>query len=166
VWICFTKGLGAPIGAVLAGSHEFIEQARRLKHISGGALRQAGIAAAGCLYALDHHVERLAEDHANAKRLAAGLDQLPGLNVRNPVPDTNMVFFTLAAPRCRQEKFIAQLAEAGVRIGSVGAELRAVTHLDITGGDIDLALEAVARVLKQSTARRSARPRSAAATTT
>ena len=154
VWICFTKGLGAPIGAVLTGSAAFIERARRLKHISGGALRQAGIAAAGCLYALEHHVHRLAEDHANAQRLAAGLAQLSMLQVHNPTPDTNMVFFELATERWTNDEFLARLVQAGVRIGPVGAQLRAVTHLDVTSADIDDALVRIAHVLEQDTSSR------------
>src|SRR5688572_1506430 len=82
VWIDFTKGLGAPIGAVLAGTAEFIAEARRYKHMFGGAMRQAGIAAAGCLHALDHHIDRLEEDHARARRLAEGLAAIPGIHVR------------------------------------------------------------------------------------
>ena len=103
IWVDFTKGLGAPIGAVLAGPREWIERAWLYKHRFGGAMRQAGIAAAGCLHALDHHIERLAEDHANAQRLAAGLAQL-GCAVTPP--DTNIVIFDpaplgLAAARLR-----------------------------------------------------------------
>jgi threonine aldolase len=136
VWICFTKGLGAPIGAVLAGDAAFIERARALKHMLGGALRQAGIAAAGCLYALEHHVERLAEDHANARRLARGLRQL---GIDTPEPETNMVYF-----KAPWEGFAAALERRGVRIGPVGDRLRAVTHLDVTAADIDAALAAIA----------------------
>src|SRR5690606_12414802 len=90
IWLDFTKGLGAPIGAVLAGPEDFIARARRFKHLFGGALRQAGIAAAGCLHALDHHVDRLADDHANARRLAEGLAEA---GVATEAPDTNMVYF-------------------------------------------------------------------------
>ena len=92
VWLDFTKGLGAPMGAVLAGSREFIEKARRYKHLFGGAMRQAGIAAAGCLYSLDHHVDRLAEDHEHARLLADGLAAVPGVRLLNRV-DTNIRLF-------------------------------------------------------------------------
>src|SRR4051812_24499343 len=91
VWIDFTKGLGAPLGACLAASAELIEEAWRYKQMIGGSLRQAGIVAAGALYALDHHVERLAEDHANARRLAAGLAEIDGVSVESP--ETNIVIF-------------------------------------------------------------------------
>src|SRR5262249_8887607 len=90
-WVDFTKGLGAPLGAVLAGSAAFIDEAWRWKQRLGGAMRQAGICAAACLYALDHHVDRLADDHSNAKALARGLRQIPGVAVEEP--DTNLVFF-------------------------------------------------------------------------
>jgi threonine aldolase len=102
----------------------------------GGALRQAGVAAAGCLHALDHHVERLADDHANARRLAQGLREL---GIDTPEPETNMVYFT--AP---WEGFAAALERRGVRIGPVGDRLRAVTHLDVSAADIDEALRAIA----------------------
>jgi threonine aldolase len=141
VWLCFTKGLGAPIGAVLAGDAAFVERARALKHMVGGALRQAGIAAAGCLYALDHHVERLADDHANARRLARGLLDL-GLDVHTPAPETNMVFFD-----ADHGDFLRALERRGVRIGPVGDRLRAVTHLDVDTAAIDEALAAVEDVL-------------------
>lgn len=140
VWVDFTKGLGAPLGAVLTGSQEFIDRARRFKHLLGGALRQAGMMAAGCLYALEHHVERLAEDHAMAARLAEGLRQL-GLEVE-PV-ETNLVFFR-AFPG-----FLEAIAEAGVRMGGVGQRLRAATHLDVTPEQIERALAVVARVVEQ-----------------
>src|SRR5215213_6285253 len=120
IWIDFTKGLGAPIGAVLAGSADLVAQARRYKHVFGAAMRQAGIAAAGCLHALDHHVERLAEDHANAARLAEGLADL-GCPV-DPV-ETNMVFFD--APGGDTSWFLAGLADAGVRMGAVSGRVRA-----------------------------------------
>ena len=94
-WIDFTKGLGAPIGAVLAGSAELIAEAWRWKQMLGGALRQSGIAAAGCLYALDHHVERLAEDHQHARFLAAGLAALPGVRLDAGTVQTNIVIFAV-----------------------------------------------------------------------
>jgi threonine aldolase len=137
VWLCFTKGLGAPIGAVLAGDEAFIARARAIKHMVGGARRQAGIAAAACSYALDHHVERLATDHANARRLARGLREL-GIDARDP--ETNMVYF-----KAPWEGFAAALERRGVRIGPVGDRLRAVTHLDVSATDIDTALAEIKR---------------------
>jgi threonine aldolase len=146
LWLDFTKGLGAPIGAVLAGSRAFIAEARRYKHVLGGAMRQAGIAAAGCLYALDHHVQRLAQDHANAQRLARGLAQIPGIAVRTPRPETNIVFLDATATGLSNDELLAGLAARGIRMGRVRGEIRAVTHLDVSERDIDTALAAVADI--------------------
>jgi threonine aldolase len=132
-WIDFTKGLGAPVGAVLAGSRELVGEAWRWKQMMGGAFRQSGIVAAGCLHALDHHVERLAEDHDNARVLADGLSEL-GLEV--VAPETNIVIF--AAP----DGFLERMAERGVELsGTPDGRLRAVTHLDVDRAQVAQALE-------------------------
>ena len=138
-WIDFSKGLGAPVGAALAGSAELIEEAFRLKHRLGGAMRQAGIIAAAGLYALEHNVERLAEDHARARRLAEGLAELPGVSVDPATVDTNIVIFDVAdAPALS-----AALARHDVRIAAIGpTRLRAVTHLDVGDEGIEWALTA------------------------
>src|SRR5262249_49601029 len=138
VWIDFTKGLGAHIGAVLAGTAPFIAEARRYKHMFAGAMRQAGIAAAGCLYALHHHVDRLQEDHARAQRLAQGLGGIPGVLVKTPRPETNMVFFEIADATLSNTEFLEEMLGAGVRMGQVRGQIRAVTHLDVTNEDIEL----------------------------
>ena len=148
VWLDFTKGLGAPIGAVLAGSRAFIAEARRYKHIFGGAMRQAGMAAAGCLHALDHHVVRLAEDHANARRLAEGLALLPGLRVRTLRPETNMVFFDTGDTGLSNESFVAALRTRGVRVGLLGGGIRAVTHLDVSRADIETTIAAARAIVE------------------
>jgi threonine aldolase len=128
VWIDFTKGLGAPVGAVLAGSKDFIAEAWRWKQRIGGAMRQAGIVAAGCLHGLDHHVDRLAEDHANAKTLARDLAQIPGVSVTPP--ETNLVFATLDRPA---QPVAAAAMQQGLRITVTGpSRLRLCTHLDVT----------------------------------
>ena len=147
LWIDFTKGLGAPIGAVLAGTADFIARARRYKQLFGGAMRQAGIAAAGCLYALDHHVDRLAEDHENARRLARGLAEIDGIEVRTADPDTNMVFFKASAPGLSNRGLVDRLAARGVRLSGAHGEIRAVTHLDVSRADVDRALDAVRQVV-------------------
>jgi threonine aldolase len=139
-WLDFTKGLGAPLGAVLAGSAALIDEAWRYKQMLGGSLRQAGIVAAGALYALDHHVERLAVDHANARALALGLAEVPGVSVDPDEVETNIVIFSVpdAAALC------AGLEQRGVRMGAIGpGRVRAVTHLDVDAGGIQRALEAV-----------------------
>ena len=140
VWIDFTKGLGAPIGAVLAGPADVLDRARRFKHLFGGAMRQAGIAAAGCLHALDHHVERLAEDHANAAALADGLRDA-GIDVE--APETNMVYFP-PPDGWTLPGFLAAIEADGVRMGPVGRRVRAVTHLDVGAADVRAAVEVVA----------------------
>ncbi len=145
-WIDFTKGLGAPVGAALAGSAELIEEAWRYKQMMGGALRQAGIVAAGCLWALDHHVERLAEDHANARILASGLVDIPGITLDPATVETNIVVFGVSeAP-----EFCARLeAEHGVRMGALGPDLiRAVTHHDVDAAGVQRATGAVAALLR------------------
>ena len=145
-WIDFTKGLGAPVGAALAGTHDFIAEAWRCKQQMGGAMRQAGIIAAGGIYALRHNVERLAEDHANAQRLAAGLAELPGVTLDPLTVETNLVFFDLTgaldAPTA-----VERLLEHGVRMGAAGPRtIRAVTHLDVSAAQIERALEAARAV--------------------
>jgi threonine aldolase len=132
-WIDFTKGLGAPVGAVLCASHELIDEAWRFKQQMGGAFRQSGIVSAGCLYALDHNVERLAEDHQNASVLAEGLGQL-GCDVIPP--ETNIVIFS--AP----DGFVAAMGERGVELsGTPDGRVRAVTHLDVSSSEVGRALE-------------------------
>ena len=146
LWIDFTKGLGAPIGAVLAGSRDFITAARRYKQLFGGAMRQAGVAAAGCLYALDHHVDRLAEDHEHARLLAGGLAAIDGIKVRNTAPQTNMVFFDVSGLGLSNREFVDRLAAAGVRIGGAGGQIRAVTHLDVSRQGVEKSLAAIGRI--------------------
>jgi threonine aldolase len=139
VWIDFTKGLGAPVGAVLVGSRELIDEAWRWKQMLGGALRQSGIVAAACLYALDHHVDRLAEDHANAQMLARGLAALPGVRLDPALVETNIVFFDVDdAPG-----LVRRIADR-VDIQATGpTQIRAVTHLDVSRADIEAALDAL-----------------------
>jgi threonine aldolase len=146
-WIDFTKGLGAPVGAALAGSRDFIAEAWRLKQQMGGAMRQAGIIAAGGVYALRHHVKRLAEDHANAQRLAEGLAALPGIAVDATTVETNLVFFELTAA-LDAATFVERLLARGVRMGALGLRtVRAVTHLDVNATHIERALAAARAVL-------------------
>ena len=142
VSVCLSKGLGAPLGSVLCGSAEFIARAHRIRKMVGGGMRQVGLVAAGALYALDHHVERLADDHALARRLADGLAALPGIAVTPP--QTNIVFAQVADGR--GPALLAHLADRGVlATGLIG--LRFVTHLDVDGAGIDRTLAAAAEFL-------------------
>jgi len=142
-WIDFSKGLGAPVGAVLAGSAELIEEAWRWKHMLGGALRQSGMMAAGCLYALDHHVDRMAEDHEHAQLLARGLAALPGVELDPATVETNIVVF--AVPDALG--LVRRLADR-VQILAIDAHrVRAMTHLDVSRVDVERALTACADAL-------------------
>jgi threonine aldolase len=145
VWLDLSKGLGAPVGAVLAGTSEFVERARLLKHMLGGAMRQAGIIAAAGVYALRHHVDRLAEDHANAKLLAAGLATIPGVRLVYDEVETNIVFFYVAGTGKSSAEIDRAIEARGVRIGGyVGKTvMRAVTHLDVSRQDGERAVEVV-----------------------
>jgi len=145
VWIDFTKGLGAPLGAVLAGSAAFIDDAWRWKQRLGGSMRQAGICAAACLYALDHNVDRLAEDHRNAKALARGLRQMPNVAVEEP--ETNLVFFDPAGAGLPAPELIRRLRLQGVHLSLLGGRVRACTHLDVTEAMIEEALGLIRREL-------------------
>ncbi|MGC8469602.1 MAG: threonine aldolase family protein, partial [Acetobacteraceae bacterium] len=146
VWLDFTKGLGAPLGAVLAGSAAFIDAAWRWKQRLGGALRQGGMAAAGCLYALDHNIERLAEDHANAARLARGLAALPGLAVETP--ETNLVYIDTRGTGYQAVPLAARLGAAGVALSVMGEwRLRAGLHLDVDTEAVDLAITLIGETL-------------------
>ena len=139
-WLDFTKGLGAPVGAVLAGSAELIEEAWRYKQMWGGAMRQAGIIAAAGLYALDHHVERLAEDHANARALAEGLASVPGVEIDPERVETNIVIFEVADALA----LTGALWEAGVEVSPLDERrVRMVTHLDVDRAGVERALAAV-----------------------
>jgi threonine aldolase len=142
-WLDFTKGLGSPVGAVLAGSEELIDEAWRWKQMLGGAMRQSGMLAAGCLYALDHHVERLAEDHENARRLAAGLAAIPGVRVDPAAVETNIVIFEVDDAPALVERVADRVELWAVDVHRV----RAITHLDVTVRDIDRALEVISKEL-------------------
>jgi threonine aldolase len=148
VWLDFTKGLGAPLGAVLAGSRPFIDEVWRWKQRLGGAMRQAGLCAAACLHALDHHVERLADDHALARRLAAGLSQIQGFEVQPP--DTNLVFLDGAGAGLTTPHLIAELRRHGILLGALGGRVRACTHLEIDEAMIDETLALVRALARRA----------------
>jgi threonine aldolase len=138
-WIDFSKGLGAPVGACLAGSAELIAEARRYKQMLGGSMRQAGIVAAGARYGLQHNVERLADDHANAKFLAEGLAELDGVGIDPSTVETNIVIFDVPDAQALHDK----LAADGVEMSLLEGRVRAVTHLDVDRAGVEKALAAV-----------------------
>jgi threonine aldolase len=142
VSICLSKGLGAPVGSCLAGSRDLIARARRIRKILGGGMRQAGILAAAGIYALEHNVERLAEDHANAKRLAKGLIDVPGFHCDPEIVDTNIVLLNMSGGKETSLDVAKRLEKEGLMIVPFGIRtLRAVTHLDVSPADIDRAIE-------------------------
>ncbi len=142
VSVCLSKGLGAPAGSVLLGERGFVREARRWRKVLGGAMRQAGVLAAAGLYALEHHVERLREDHANAERLARGLTGVPGLQVE--APQTNMVWVDVLEPSLAR-RLVPALAEKGV-LTTGSKRVRFVTHLDVSAAQIDETIAAVRAV--------------------
>jgi threonine aldolase len=143
--MCFSKGLGAPIGSILAGPAHVVARARRIRKRWGGGMRQVGIIAAACLHALDHHVDRLAQDHQRAQRLAAGFRQAPGLTV--PEPDTNIVIADVEDSRMDVHAMLEALEARGVRLLDFGPRrMRAVTHLDVDDEGIERAIAAMIEV--------------------
>ena len=147
-WIDFSKGLGAPIGAVIAGTRDFIDEVWRWKQRLGGSMRQAGICAAACTYALDHHVERLAEDHANARALARGLAQIEGIEVQQP--ETNLVFFRPDGAGITATDMVAALHKRGVQIAVMDGRIRACTHLDVTASMIEEMVGYVREIVRKA----------------
>ncbi|MGM0409860.1 MAG: threonine aldolase family protein [Bacillota bacterium] len=146
VWFDLSKGLGAPVGSVLAGSKEFIEKARYWKQRLGGAMRQAGIIAAGGIYALENNVERLKDDNKNAYKLAQGLSEIKGIKIDLSRVETNIVLFEIES--MNREEFIERMLAEGVRFSLLGKKyIRAVTHLHVDNNDIEYTLEAVKRVM-------------------
>ena len=145
-WIDFSKGLGAPVGAVIAGSGNFIDEVWRWKQRLGGSMRQAGICAAACTFALDHHVDRLADDHANARALARGLSQIKGMELQPP--ETNLVFFKPDGAGVTGEKMIEALRQRGVLLAMMDGRIRACTHLDITADMIEETVGLVREIVR------------------
>jgi len=148
VTICFSKGLGCPMGAILAGSADVIRRARRARTIFGGALRQAGIPAAACLYALEHHVERLAIDHQNARRFAEGIAKLKHIRIDLAAVETNLVFFEVGPEWGSAQDLARGLYARNVKLYDVGPQrLRACTHLDLDAAGVDRGVAVISEVL-------------------
>ena len=150
VQFCFSKGLSAPVGSMVCGSKQFIDEARRNRKLVGGGMRQAGVLAAACIVALDEMIDRLAEDHENAHALAEGLAQIPGINVDLSKVQTNMVLFSVTNTSSMTD-IMERLKQEGVLVLSAGAQIRAVTHYGIERQDIDAALKSFRTVLTTQT---------------
>jgi threonine aldolase len=148
VSFCLSKGLSAPVGSVVCGSAEFIAAARRIRKMLGGGMRQAGIIAAAGITALKHMVERIVEDHQNARRLADGIACIDGLSVDIERVQTNIVYFELTDERLTARQLVAELDGRAIRLLSTGpSRVRAVTHYGISSDDIDLTLQMLAEVM-------------------
>jgi threonine aldolase len=148
VWIDFSKGLGAPIGAAMAGSRDFIDEVWRWKQRLGGSMRQAGIVAAACVHALENHIDRLADDHAHARALAAGLSQIGGLTVQ--APDTNLVFFDPVGTGIDGAAMVRALRHHGVLLAMMDGRIRACTHLDVSAAMIDETVSLIRDIVRRA----------------
>jgi threonine aldolase len=153
VSMCFSKGLGAPVGSALAGSSELVQRARRVRKLFGGGMRQAGVLAAAALYALDHHVGRLSEDHENARLIAGHLRDLPGVRLSPPDVETNLLFIEVDQAVGSGAEVVGRLREQGVlTLATAPQKIRLVTHLDVSRAQARRAAEIIARTLRRRTA--------------
>ena len=151
VSVCLSKGLGAPVGSLVAGSRTFIERVHRFRKMFGGGMRQVGIIAAAGIYALDHHIERLKEDHQKAKHLALGLHEIQGVSIDPEYVETNIVIFDIAEMGMTAAQLRDEMKKKGVLIHPFGrTQIRLVTHLDVSKEDIETALKAFREVLRPS----------------
>lgn len=145
---CLSKGLAAPVGSVVCGSKEFVAEARRSRKVLGGGMRQAGIIAAAGITALEEMVDRLEDDHKNARRLAEGIDQIKGLSIDLTKVQTDIVYFEMAGKKLTAEELVEELGKKGIKMLCVApSRIRAVTHYGITAEDIDLALQVLKEVM-------------------
>jgi threonine aldolase len=152
VSVCFSKGLGAPIGSALAGPREFITRARRVRKVLGGSMRQAGVAAAGALYALENHVARLAEDHKHAQVIAAAIADTPGLRLDPPDVQTNIIFFEVDPELGTSRDVAAALKQRGILVQTPGAHvMRACTHLDVSAAQAERVAETIRQAVPRLT---------------
>jgi threonine aldolase len=147
--VCFSKGLGAPVGSALVGPRDLIAFGRRVRKLFGGAMRQAGFLAAACLYAMDHHIDRLAEDHANARIIAKAVADVPGLTLVPPEAPTNLVWFEVSGKLGTPKEVAEKLKANGVLVAPLGTNvIRAVTHLDVTREQCLKAADAIGRLAR------------------
>jgi threonine aldolase len=154
--VCFSKGLGAPLGSAIVGSRDFIREARRVRKLFGGGMRQIGIVAAAAMYALQHNIDRLAEDHQHAQRLAQAVNQIEGLQL-DPPPQTNIVIIHIDPSLATPQQLTAELQRLGVGVVPFGPQhIRMVTHLDVSAHDVRRACEALkvaTQVVRKATSR-------------
>ncbi|MFO0824153.1 MAG: GntG family PLP-dependent aldolase [Gemmataceae bacterium] len=149
VSVCFSKGLGTPVGSALIGPKDLIAQGRRYRKLFGGAMRQAGFLAGACLFALDHHIDRLAEDHANAKIVAEAVAEVPGLTLAPSKVETNLIWFEVGGKHGTARDVANRLKADGVLVAALGAKvIRAVTHLDVTREQCVKAAAAIRKLLR------------------
>jgi threonine aldolase len=149
VSVCLSKGLGAPIGSMVTGSKIFIDRVHRFRKMFGGGMRQVGVIAAAGIYALDHHIERLKEDHQNAKRLALGLKEFKGVSINPDHVETNIIIFSTADTGMTAAQVTEDMKKEGVLIHAFGkTQIRLVTHLDVSSEDIEKALKAFKKVFR------------------
>jgi threonine aldolase len=148
VSVCFSKGLGAPLGSALAGPREFVVRGRRIRKLLGGGMRQVGVVAAAALYALEHHVARLAEDHRHARLIAQAIADTPGLRLDPPEVETNLIWFQVDPDAGTADDLAAKLKQRGVLVHMAGPQtLRAATHLDVTAAQAERAAETIRRAV-------------------
>jgi threonine aldolase len=151
VSVCFSKGLGAPVGSALVGTREFVARARRVRKLFGGGMRQAGVLAAAALYALDHHIERLADDHRNAQPIAQAIADTPGLRLDPPDAETNLIWFEVEPDLGTARDVAAALKAQGVLVHVGGPHtLRACTHLDVSASQAARAAEVIRKAVRQA----------------
>jgi threonine aldolase len=146
--VCFSKGLGAPVGSALLGTKEFIAKAKRIRKLFGGGMRQGGIIASGALFAIENHIERLAEDHRNAQILAQAIKDTPGLRLEPEYVETNLVWFEIDPAFMSGKDFVARMREAGILIhgGGNSQTCRACTHLDVSTSDCERTAEMIRKL--------------------
>src|SRR5205809_7858976 len=150
VSVCFSKGLGAPIGSALAGPRAFVARARRIRKLFGGGMRQAGVAASAALYAVEHHIDRLAEDHRNARVIAQAIADTPGLHLDPPEVETNLIWFEADTDLGTAKDVAEALKQRGVRVHTAGPKtLRACTHLDVSAAQAERAAETIRQTLSR-----------------
>lgn len=151
VSVCFSKGLGAPVGSALCGTRQMIDRAIRHRKVFGGGMRQSGVIASAALYAIENHVNRLSEDHANAKRLGEAIRQIEGLELRPPQIDTNLIIFRVDPRLGTAADFTGRLKQRGLLVGAFdGVFIRAVTHLDVGQEEVDRAAEILRDVAEEA----------------